>query len=80
MKKQEGTFVEHTACPECGSNDNRAIYDNGDKMTYYCFGCEDTGILLDVDQVESKIKTQGDEFMNMRETSDYQVPLLPSNP
>ena len=70
MKKQEGTFVEHTACPECGSNDNRAIYDNGDKMTYYCFGCEDTGILLDVDQVESKIKTQGDEFMNMRETLD----------
>jgi len=70
--KQEGVFVRHESCPECGSNDNRAVYDNGDKMTYYCFGCEDTGIYLTVDEVEERlnIKTQGTEFMNMRETVD----------
>ncbi|MFK5974168.1 MAG: toprim domain-containing protein [Flavobacteriaceae bacterium] len=68
MKKQEGLFVRHEACPECGSNDNRAVYDNGDKMTYYCFGCEDTGILNEERKIQTK--TQGDEFMDMRETVD----------
>ena len=68
MKKQEGVFVRHEACPECGSNDNRAVYDNGDKITYFCFGCEDTGILNEERKIQTK--TQGDELMNMRETVD----------
>ena len=40
MKEQPGVFIRHEACPVCGSNDNRAIYDNGNKFTYFCFGCE----------------------------------------
>lgn len=68
MQKQEGTFVRHEACPECGSNDNRAIYDNGDKKTYYCFGCEDTGILNEDIKVQTKTYDNGAEFMNTRET------------
>jgi hypothetical protein len=29
-------FVEHTACPRCGSRDNLARYSDG---SYWCFGC-----------------------------------------
>ena len=45
---QEGVFVRHESCEACGSRDNKAVYDNGDKMTYFCFGCEDTGIYKDL--------------------------------
>ena len=30
-----GTFIRHDACPECGSRDNLAVYDDGS----HCFGC-----------------------------------------
>ena len=29
-------YVRKTSCPECGSKDNMAIYDDGHG---YCFGC-----------------------------------------
>lgn len=29
-------FIHHTACPDCGSRDNCAIYDDGHE---WCFGC-----------------------------------------
>ena len=29
-------FVRHTSCHECGSKDNRAVYDDGSE---WCFGC-----------------------------------------
>ena len=64
--EQESTFVRHEECPECGSNDNRAIYDNGDKMTYFCFGCEATGILNK--DIKTQTKTQPEEFINMKES------------
>lgn len=31
-----GVFVKHEPCPECGSSDNLAVYDDGSK---HCFGC-----------------------------------------
>ena len=36
QEEQQGTFVHHEACPECGSKDNLARYSNGQG---YCFGC-----------------------------------------
>lgn len=30
------TFLKHVACPNCGSRDNRAIYNDGSE---WCFGC-----------------------------------------
>lgn len=32
----ESTFVRHAPCPQCGSKDNLAIYDDGHT---HCFGC-----------------------------------------
>ena len=34
--EQQGTFIQHEACPECGSKDNLARYSTGQG---YCFGC-----------------------------------------
>lgn len=31
------SFVKHVPCGECGSKDNRALYDDGSS---YCFGCK----------------------------------------
>ena len=67
MKEQPGVFIRHEACPVCGSNDNRAIYDNGNKFTYFCFGCEDSGVVKEQTTVK-QTQTQGNEFMNTRET------------
>ena len=64
---QEGVFVRHESCEACGSRDNRAVYDNGDKMTYYCFGCEDTGIYNDDSLVVEKTPK---EFKNIVESVD----------
>ena len=36
MQKEEGRFLYHTACDECGSSDAFAVYDNG---SGYCFSC-----------------------------------------
>lgn len=33
----ESTFIQHEPCPECGSSDNLARYDDGHG---YCFGCQ----------------------------------------
>lgn len=35
-QRSSASFVRHSACPECGSRDNRAIYDDG---STWCFGC-----------------------------------------
>ena len=36
----DGKFIRHTNCDECGSSDARAIYDNGDRgYATYCFSC-----------------------------------------
>ena len=67
MKEQPGIFIRHEACPACGSSDNRAIYDNGNKFTYYCFGCEDSGFIKEEVTIK-QTQTQGSEFMNTRET------------
>jgi len=67
---QEGVFVRHESCEACGSRDNKAVYDNGDKMTYFCFGCEDTGIYKDLfDKVEDE-KSTPKEFKTSVETID----------
>lgn len=39
MKNEEGTFLYHTNCPNCGSSDGNAVYSNG---TSYCFACNRT--------------------------------------
>ena len=36
QERDQGTYLYHTSCPECGSKDNRAVYSTG---TSYCFGC-----------------------------------------
>ena len=64
---QEGVFVRHESCEACGSRDNKAVYDNGDKMTYFCFGCEDTGIYMEKGQ---DIKSTPKEFNVSMETID----------
>jgi len=50
-----GEFLYHTSCPDCGSSDGRAVYSNGNS---YCFVCE------------TLIKGEGDgvakEFSNER--------------
>ena len=36
----EGRFIRHMNCDECGSSDAKAIYDNGDRgYATYCFSC-----------------------------------------
>ncbi len=35
----DSTFLYHDACPDCGSSDARAVYDDGHT---YCFSCEKT--------------------------------------
>ena len=35
--KTESKFIGHEPCPECGSKNNLARYDDGHG---YCFGCE----------------------------------------
>ena len=35
--KTESLFVRHESCPDCGSKNNLARYDDGHG---YCFGCE----------------------------------------
>ena len=60
MKEQPGVFIRHEACPVCGSNDNRAIYDNGNKFTYFCFGCEDSGVVKEQTTVK-QTQTQGED-------------------
>ena len=32
------TFLNHKACPNCGSRDNRGVWDDGSE---WCFGCHD---------------------------------------
>ena len=33
---EESEFIQHEPCPECGSRDNLARYDDGHA---FCFGC-----------------------------------------
>ena len=45
MSEQEnGVFVQHLPCPECGSQDNLALYlketEEGDRYDASCFGCK----------------------------------------
>jgi twinkle protein len=62
---QEGVFVRHESCEACGSRDNKAVYDNGDKMTYFCFGCENTGVY---EEKGETIKLAPKEFQSSTET------------
>ena len=64
---QEGVFIRHESCEACGSRDNKAVYDNGDKMTYFCFGCEDTGIYMEKGQ---ELKPTPKEFHVSMESVD----------
>jgi twinkle protein len=36
QQETDNRFIEHQACPDCGSKDNLARYENGQG---YCFGC-----------------------------------------
>jgi len=37
----EGKFLHHTSCDECGSSDGRGVYENNDGTTNsYCFSCQ----------------------------------------
>lgn len=39
--KESGIFVGHFPCPECGSKDNLAVYEQSDgTKNSHCFGCE----------------------------------------
>lgn len=56
-----GNFVRHTSCPNCGSKDNLAMYDDG---SYYCFsGCGYTKVSddfrLNSNKGSSKVKEKG---------------------
>ena len=38
--KDEGRFIRHEPCPDCGSSDALARYDNGERgEATYCFSC-----------------------------------------
>ena len=50
--EQQGTFVQHESCPECGSKDNLARYSNGQG---YCFGCSHWEAPKGEDRVEARI-------------------------
>ena len=44
-----GNFIRHESCPNCGSSDNLAIYDDG---SYHCFGgCGHTKLSNDVKEL-----------------------------
>ena len=77
MKEEQGKFIRHESCDKCDSRDNKAIYDNGDKFTYFCFGCEDSGIYYEEGTTYKKTNTNnGDEFMNtvsIEEIKDFPV-------
>ena len=34
---QQNNFLYHSPCDNCGSRDNKAVYDDGHT---YCFGCQ----------------------------------------
>ncbi len=53
MSIQQGEFVKHTNCPDCGSKDGLALYSNG---TGYCWaGCDANG-----DGYKNKMKMSGE--------------------
>lgn len=53
--EQQGTFIQHEACPECGSKDNLARYSTGQG---YCFGCSYWEAPTGEGKVEAKITTE----------------------
>ncbi len=53
--EQQGTFIQHEACPECGSKDNLARYSTGQG---YCFGCRYWEAPTGEGRVEAKITTE----------------------
>ena len=53
--EQQGTFIQHEACPECGSKDNLARYSTGQG---YCFGCSYWEAPTGEGRVEAKITTE----------------------
>ena len=53
--EQQGTFIQHEACPECGSKDNLARYSTGQG---YCFGCSYWEAPTGEGKVEAKIITE----------------------
>lgn len=60
--ENEGQFIGHEACPDCGSSDAVARYDNGDKgHATHCFSCNahhsDTAPAAQ--RVETKAKDRG---------------------
>ena len=65
-----GIFVKHTACPNCGSKDNLAVYDDN---SYYCFsGCGYKSVSEDYKEANqkkssSKVKSTVKQKENMEE-------------
>ena len=59
LKQKPGVFLRHEACLTCGSQDNRAIYQNDGVLSYYCFGCDDSGF------INEDINKEEDEYMKV---------------
>ena len=51
--------MRHEACLTCGSTDNRAVYQNEEGLSYYCFGCDDSGFINeDIQKEEVNMKVE----------------------
>ena len=58
-------FVKHEACPNCGSTDNLAIYDDG---SYYCFS--DCGYKKISDEVKEQFKDKRKGKVKVKSMND----------
>lgn len=65
------SFVRHEACPNCGSSDNLAIYDDG---SYYCFS--DCGYKKLSEDIKATFKDKPKRKVKMQSSveQDVQVP------
>ena len=58
--KQQGTFVKHEPCPDCGSKDNLARYSTGQG---YCFSCGRWEAPLNIGEDRVEIETNRESSM-----------------
>lgn len=65
-----GDFIKHEPCPDCGSRDNVAVYDDGK----YCFGC---GWYQSKGKIESFVHKK--EQLTLKGVDKTKTVLLPSD-
>ena len=65
-RESEAEFIRHEACPDCGSKDNLAVYDDHS----YCFGCHAYNWADDDKKVEDTRQTTKD--LKLCTTGEYE--------